>query len=74
MVFGNTLSQRFGSNRRRTDGVRVDIFPRFATLGILDEVQKMTESKCEPEQFQGKIIFMSMYNDIDWGKTKKQRK
>ena len=28
----------------------------------------MTESKCEPEQFKGKIILMSMYSDIDWGK------
>ena len=38
----------------------------FTTLGILDEIQKMmTESKCDPEQFKGRIIFMSMYNDID---------
>ena len=44
-------------------------FPGFTTLGILDEIQKMmTESKCEPENFTGKIIFMSMYNDIDWTK------
>ena len=28
----------------------------------------MTKSKCEPEQFKGKIIFMPMYNDIDWTK------
>ena len=46
-----------------------NIFPGFTTMGILDEIQKiMTESKCEPEQFKGRIIFMSMYNDIDWGK------
>ena len=24
----------------------------------------MTESKCEPEQFKGRIIFMSMHNDF----------
>ena len=42
-------------------------FPGFTTLATLDEIQKMmTESKCEPEQFKGRIIFMSMYNDIDW--------
>ena len=36
-------------------------FQGFTTLGILDEIQKiMTESKCEPEHFQGRIIFMSM--------------
>ena len=26
----------------------------------------MGELKCEPEQFPGRIIFMSMYNDILW--------
>ena len=42
-------------------------FRGFTSLGILDEIQKMmTESKCEPEQFKGRIIFMSMCNDIDW--------
>ena len=42
--------------------------PRFTTLGILEEIQKlMTQSQCEPEQFNGGIIFMSMYNDIVWG-------
>ena len=31
-------------------------FQGFTTLGILDEIQKMmTESKCEPEQFKGRI-------------------
>ena len=45
------------------------IFPGFTTLRILDEIQKfMTESKCESEQSKGRIIFMSMYDDIDWGK------
>ena len=44
------------------------IFPGFTTLGILGEIQKyMTELQCEPEQFKGRIIFMSMYNDIVWG-------
>ena len=44
-------------------------FPGFTTLGILDEIQKMmSESKCEPEQLKGSIIFMSVYTDIDWGK------
>ena len=28
----------------------------------------MTESKCEPEQFKGRIIFISMCNGIDWTK------
>ena len=68
MVFGNTPSQRFGSNRRRADGIRVENFAGFTTLGILDEIQKMmAESRCEPEQFKGRVIFMSMYNDMIWG-------
>ena len=29
MVFGNTLSHRFGSDRRGADGVRVDKFPKI---------------------------------------------
>ena len=46
----------------------MDKIPGFTTLGILEETQKMmTELQCEPEQFKGMIIFMSMYNDIVWG-------
>ena len=45
----------------------MDNFPGFTSVGILDEIQKMmTESKCEPENFTGRIIFMSMFNDIVW--------
>ena len=51
------------------------IIPLFTTLAILEEIQKlMTEFFCEPEQFKGRIIFMSMYNDIVWrerGNTEK---
>ena len=54
----------------RIDGHSVEfewkIFPGF-TLGILDEIQNMmTEIKCEPKQLQGRIILMSMFNDIVW--------
>ena len=43
-------------------------FQGFTTWQILAEIQNMmTETKCEPEQFQGRIIFMSTYNDIVWG-------
>ena len=45
------------------------IFPGFTTLGILEEIQKMmTELQFEPGNFKGRIIFMSMYNDIEWDK------
>ena len=64
------LETRYLQDLDRIDGEPMEfewkIFPRVTTLGILDEIQKMmTESKCEPEQIKGRIIFMSMFNDID---------
>ena len=44
-----------------------NIFPGFTTLQLVQEVQKFMNKRCEPEQFQGRIIFMSMFNDIFWG-------
>ena len=54
----------------RIDGEQMEFewafIPGFTTLQILAEIQNMmTESKCEPEQSKRKIIFMSMYSDID---------
>ena len=44
-----------------------NIFLGFTTLQILTEIQRMLSSmSCEPEQFNGRVIFMSMYNDIIW--------
>ena len=67
--FQNSLQYR---ELDRIDGEPMEfqwnIFPGFTTLQILFEIQNMmTEVKCEPHQFQGRIIFMSMYNDIVWG-------
>ena len=43
-------------------------------MQILAEIQKMmTEMKCEPEQFQGRIIFMSMFYDIVWEKKETEK-
>ena len=43
------------------------IFPGFTTLQLVLEVQKFMNKMSEnPEQFQGRIIFMSMFNDIMW--------
>ena len=44
-----------------------NIFPGFTTLQLVDKVQKFMNKKNDPEQFQGRIIFMSMFNDIIWG-------
>ena len=45
-----------------------NIFPRFTTLQLCHEVQEfMSKMSTEPEDFTGRIIFMSMFNDISWG-------
>ena len=42
-------------------------FPGFTTMGILNQIQQMMgELQCEPENFTGNIIFISMFNDIVW--------
>ena len=73
------LENRYLKDLDRIDGERMEfewtIFPGFTSLGILEVIQKMmTELQCEPEQFKGRIIFMSMFNDIVWrerGNTEK---
>ena len=55
----------------RIDGESVEfewkIFPRLTTFGFLEQIQEfMKEQNCDPEQFKGRIIFMSMFNDIAW--------
>ena len=46
----------------------MECFPRiFTTLQLVQEVQKFMNKMSEPEQFQGRIIFMSMFNDIILG-------
>ena len=43
------------------------IFPGFTTVGILNQIQQMMgELQCDPENFTGRIIFMSIFNDIVW--------
>ena len=58
-------------NMNRIDGMPTEfewkIFPGITALGLLEMILKlMTELQCEPEHFKGRIIFMSMYNDIVW--------
>ena len=55
----------------RIDGMQTEfgwkIVPGFTTLGILEEIQKFMKSiQCEPEHANGRIIFMSMLDDIMW--------
>ena len=48
-------------------GFEWNIFPGSSTLELVREVQKFMSKMCDPDQFQGRIIFMSMFNDIIWG-------
>ena len=44
------------------------IFPGFTTLQLCTKVQELlSRSSVTPEKFTGRIIFMSMFNDILWG-------
>ena len=43
-------------------------FPGFTTLQLCNKVQEFRPKMSEkPEEFTGRIIFMSMFNDISWG-------
>ena len=44
-----------------------NIFPGFTTLQLCYKVQEfLSIVSVEPEDFKGRIIFMSMFNDISW--------
>ena len=44
-----------------------NIFPGFTTLELCTEVQEfLSKISKQPEEFTGRIIFMSMFNDIIW--------
>ena len=46
-----------------------NIFPGFTTLQLVDKVQEFINKMGDPAQCQGRIIFMSMFNDIIWRTT-----
>ena len=34
---------------------------------MMEEIQKFMKSiQCDPEELEGRIIFMSMFNEIEW--------
>ena len=44
-----------------------NIFPGFTTLQLCNKVQEfMSKMNEKPEEFTGRIIFMSIFNDISW--------
>ena len=43
------------------------ILPGFKTSAVLKDIQNnMGELQCDPADFKDRIIFMSMFNDIEW--------
>ena len=56
----------------RIDGMPTEfewnIFPGITTLGLFEKIQSLTRDlQCESQHLNDRIIFMSMYNDIEWG-------
>ena len=68
-----TTVQNFVHNWRTADGIRVESLPGFTTLQLINKVQEFMTKMCDPSQFKGGIIFMSMFNDIIWGSEDNER-
>ena len=65
--FQPSNAYRFFWNGWRTNGVRVEYVPKITTLQILEQIQeKLDICQTSPETFEDRIIFMSMFNEIDW--------
>ena len=58
--------QSFGHSWSWANGIRVEYFHVITTLELVLEVQKFMRKFSESEQFQGRICFMSMFDDIIW--------
>ena len=51
-----------------------NIFPGFTTLQLCHKVQEfLSKISTEPEDFKGRIIFMSMLNDNSWRSKDNER-
>ena len=66
-IFQRSITtQNFGHNRQGTDGIRVEYFPGFTTLQLINKVHEFMTKMGDPSQFTRRNIFMSMFNDIMW--------
>ena len=78
---GRKLSWFKSSSQYRTwdtiDGEPMDfewnIFPGFTTLQLCNKVHEFMSKMSDPSEFKGRIIFMSMFNDILWGSEDNER-
>ena len=60
-------SSSFEHNWLWANGIRVEYFSGSTTLQLCNRVQQFLSKMSEkPEEFTGRIIFMSMFNDISW--------
>ena len=50
-----------------------NIFPGFTTLQLINKVQEFMTKMGDPSQFKGRIIFMSMFDDIMWRSEDNER-
>ena len=64
-----TTIQNFGRNWWWANGIRVEYFPRIHHIAALQQSPRVPvkNDRKNPEEFTGRIIFMSMFNDISWG-------
>ena len=51
----------------------MEYFPGFTTLHLVRKVQELMSKMSDPSEFKGRIIFMSMFNDISWGSEDNER-
>ena len=52
--------------RWKSNWIQVEKFPGFSSLSILQAIQQDLEKrKIQPEEFKDRIIFMSMFNDVE---------
>ena len=68
MVCGKPSLQGYETNRRHADGVRVENIHKNHNVGPPSKRFKklMKGIQCGPDHFNGRIIFMSTFNDIEW--------
>ena len=50
-----------------------NIFPGFTTLQLCNKVHEFKTKMSDASQFKGRIIFMSMFNDILWRSEDNER-
>ena len=68
---GVNLDVRFFWELLGIDGEAIEsewnVFPGFTSLQIFQKIQNnLQERNIDPEKFRDRIIFLSMFNDIDW--------